>query len=521
MATLKRKKVSAPPLVSVSAYPGGPVRIAPLYAVLKQIERYSDKMLRAQAQHLLMQVVEQETTDPATVISRLDFHLRGSELPEALDIMESAVQAYPDNAAVIRACARVLEQAELPERAAELLEYSIPRCNDSVLLLKSLGQIYKSQGKRDLAKDACERAFAAGGEADPFIFFLLCEVSTNEDFKQHLPTVNKLLEIPDLSNRERGVLHFSLAYYYRSLDTEHYFENLHRANALLAEDHALFIDRMNRLLANVKKNFTNEMIANTSRERSNGSYNPIFIAGLPRSGTTLLEQILASHSSLVAAGETGAIRYARARAELDVGANPDPNPLFSAEGAAPDFLRGIVEHFCNHSLISRLLPGRLIEKSTDNWEQLGLILLAFPRAKILHLRRDPMDTILSSYHQCFSGGFDHRFHLEALARYTLYFDEFMQFWTELFPNRIFQIDYEQLVTEPERHIEEILSFLDLEFEPGMLLFHERVDRVRTASTLQVRRAINADSIGKWRQYRDHLEPATSIVLSQLVDTQDA
>ena len=520
MPPLNKKKVSAPPLVSVSQYPGGPVRVAPLYAVLKQIEDYSSKMLRPQARHLLAQLVECEAANPATVISQIDFHLRGSELPEALDIVANAVEIHPDNAAVIRACARALEQAERVDAAIELLERSLPRCDDSVLLLKSLGQIYKSQGKRDLAREVCERAFAAGGEADPFVYFLLCEVSENEDFRQYLPAVYKLLETPDLDKRERGVLHFSLAYHYQSLDTQLYFENLHRANALFAEDHTPFIGRMDRLLADHKKTFTPDSIANTGVKRSDDSGDHIFIAGLPRSGTTLLEQILASHSTLVAAGETGAVRYARVRAEQDAGANPDANPLFSTEGAAPEFLGDIRRHFCNHSLISSLLPGRLVEKSTDNWEQLGLILLAFPQAKILHLRRDPLDTILSSYHQCFSGGFDHRFHLEALARYTLYFDEFMGFWSELFPDRIFQVDYERLVTEPERQTEDILSFLELKFEADMLSFHEQVNRVRTASTLQVRRAINTDSIGKWRQYRDHLEPATSIVLSQLAAAKD-
>ena len=106
---------------------------------------------------------------------------------------------------------------------------------------------------------------------------------------------------------------------------------------------------------------------------------------------------------------------------------------------------------------------------------------------------------------------DYLFNLEALARYTQLFDEFMQHWLPLFPGQIITLAYEDLVTDPGREITRILAFLGLDFEPGVLSFHERVDRIRTASALQVRKPVRRDSIGRWRPFAKDLEPATSML----------
>lgn len=511
---IMRRKVSAPPMVSVSQHPGGPVRAAPLYAVLRQVEDYTDRMQRSRARHLLEQAVAQAAGDPTTVVARLDFLQKGSELTEALGIAADAARAHPDNAAVIWACVRVLDRADLVERALALLEESIPRCGNSVLLLKGLGQIYKSQGRTDLAREVCNTALASGGDTDPFVYYLLSEVCDPPDFEQYLPAVENLLGQPDLPKRERGVLHFALAYHYQSLDAARYFDNLHKGNALLALDPEPFMANMERLLADHKRNYTARFVADHQPQPSTTTHRHVFIAGLPRSGTTLLEQLLGSHSRLVAAGESGAFGYARMRSGQEVPSHPAADPAGQSPEAVRAFLAGLGEHFCGHPLIAPLLPCRLVEKSIDNWEHLGLMLLAFPQARCLHLRRDPLDTILSNYHQCFSVGFDHLFQLEALARYVQLFDEFMSFWAGLFPDRILPVSYETLVTEPEQELRRVLAFLELDYEPGLLSFHERVSRVSTASTLQVRQPIRSTSVGRWRQYRDQLEPATSMVLSR-------
>ena len=235
------------------------------------------------------------------------------------------------------------------------------------------------------------------------------------------------------------------------------------------------------------------------------SERPIFIVGMPRSGTTLVEHILATHPKVFGAGELPDI-CAIVRTLTN---HFDPSPRYPlCMALAPQ--EAIVGYA--NSYLERLTqlagdtPARVVDKHPLNFLYLGFIFTAFPNAKIVHLQRDARDTCLSCFQQNFTNGVTFSFDLLNLGAFYRLYQRLMTHWSDYRPEQLFHLQYESLTTDPETHIRSLLDFCGLDWEPNCLAFHRTQRTVQTASANQVRQPLYRTSVGRWKRYKTNLEP---------------
>jgi hypothetical protein len=233
---------------------------------------------------------------------------------------------------------------------------------------------------------------------------------------------------------------------------------------------------------------------------------PIFIIGMPRTGTTLVERLLGSHSQVCAAGELNefALELVRLARQL-----PGPTPTsrldFVAATAGLDF-RALGEGYVRRTRAMRDDRPFFIDKLPFNFLYAGLIHLALPRAKIISLRRHPLDTCYAVYKQLFKDAYPFSYDLDELGRYYIAYDELMRHWHSVMPGVIHTVAYEALVADLEGETRRLLDHCGLAWEEACLHFHRNSRASTTASAVQVRQPIYDTSIGKWRHYARQLEP---------------
>jgi len=237
---------------------------------------------------------------------------------------------------------------------------------------------------------------------------------------------------------------------------------------------------------------------------AHGSERPIFIVGMPRSGTSLVEQILASHPQVFGAGELEDMRYIAA----------DVCGALASTLSYPACVRQLTAEACDR-LAARYLERLALvspdaryvtDKMTLNFLHLGLIALLFPRARIIHCLRAPLDTCLSCYFHDFSGYHPHTYRLEDLGFYYRNYRRLMSHWQDVLPMPMLSVSYEALVQDQEGVTREMLNFCDLEWDERCMRFYESRRAVNTLSYNQVRKPIYAGSIEHWRHYEAYLEP---------------
>jgi tetratricopeptide (TPR) repeat protein len=233
---------------------------------------------------------------------------------------------------------------------------------------------------------------------------------------------------------------------------------------------------------------------------------PIFIVGLPRSGSTLLEQILASHSEVEGTHELPDIL--RFVGELQ-GREPDDSdpryPKVLRELAASEFAR-MGEKYIANTRIYRTSKARFIDKMPNNFRHVGLIHLILPNAKIIDARREPMACCFSNFKQLFAAGQEFTYGIEDIARYYRSYVELMGHWDEVLPGKVLHVQYEQVVEDLEGEVRRILEFCGLDFDPACLEFYKTERSIRTASSEQVRQPIFKAGVDQWRSYEAWLEP---------------
>jgi hypothetical protein len=230
---------------------------------------------------------------------------------------------------------------------------------------------------------------------------------------------------------------------------------------------------------------------------------PVFIVGMPRSGTTLVEQILSRHPQVFGAGELRDVdRLAEALTAPVEAVGGDSNVLAAL---ARQKGRDLAERHLHR--LTRLGGAalRVIDKLPINFLHLGLIATLFPRARVLHCRRDRLDTCLSCYVQYFHA-LNFTWDLEDLGKYHREYERLMAHWRTALPLRLLDVSYEELVSDQEAVSHRMIAFCGLDWDERCLAFHENPRPVHTMSMLQVRRPMYASSVGRWRRYEKQLEP---------------
>ncbi len=233
---------------------------------------------------------------------------------------------------------------------------------------------------------------------------------------------------------------------------------------------------------------------------------PIFVVGLPRAGSTLIEQILASHSMVEGTKELADIP--RLVLHLNGRESDDSKPRYPAvlgELGAAEWRR-LGEKFITDTRVYRRGKPFFIDKMPNNFRHLGLIHLILPNAKIIDARREPMACCFSNFKQLFASGQEFTYSLEDIGRYYRGYLELMEHWDAVLPGKILRVQHEDVVRDLEGNVRRILEFCDLAFEPQCLEFYKTERSVRTASSEQVRRPIFTEGLDQWRNFEPWLGP---------------
>ena len=234
---------------------------------------------------------------------------------------------------------------------------------------------------------------------------------------------------------------------------------------------------------------------NFLKNNKTDNFIPIFILGMPRSGTSLLEQMLSSHSKIHGLGEKGILQNIVEGIDY-----PSDISDFNIEHLTT--LRNL---YINRS--KNLIPDNktiITDKLPHNFLYIGLIKQLLPECKIIHIQRNKMDNCFSIYSKLFVGKMDWHFNWPSTLKYYEFYDNLMKFWNQSFSDEIYNIQYEDIIYNSEKTINNLLSFCDLDFEKECLNFVKNKRPVFTASALAVRENINSESIGKWNNYKDHI-----------------
>ena len=420
----------------------------------------------------------------------------------AIAMLRRAHALEPDNRTAELALIDALQIGEQVEEAERLAEKMYAREPDSVRAMVQLGNVRVVLGKRESAVELARKAFKLEPESAGALS-LLAETDSDIDDESLLARIEDLLSDDSRhAFRHRIGLNFSAARLCEKLGRhEQAFGHYVAGNAARHEqleqldkayDGKRFEESVDRLIAA----FGPERFGNTG---GSPSELPVFIVGMPRSGTSLTEQILASHPRAVGAGELGEIgqinRWLRNRHGY-----PEKLPREQLKEAA----KGYLTH------VGRIGKGvaRVTDKMPGNFNSLGLITSMFPKARIIHTRRNPMDNSLSCFAQNFrADGLSWSTDLEDLAHQSCHYHRLMDHWRAVLPpGRMLEIDYEETVADFEGQARRIVEFIGLEWDDACLRFYETERAVVTASRSQVRQPIYKSSVGRWKRYGDGVTP---------------
>jgi predicted Zn-dependent protease len=396
-------------------------------------------------------------------------------------------------------CSRLMRQSD-----ALVAFREAARLNpNEVRLPLSIGHLYKTLGQRR----ECEQAYKACLDLDPSFaeaYWSLADLKNYVFSDTEIAAMHGLVKGDGGDDTDQAQLHFALGRAFEHKKNyaaafAHYSTGNARRRKTVPFDIQLFEDKTQR----VRKCFDAEFFA----ERTNAGYDdpaPIFIVGLPRSGSTLVEQILASHSSV-----EGTFELPNVLAIVRQFDHADPE-----HDAYPENVRAVpLEQFAGlgRRYIAETKPIRsgrahFIDKMPNNFSHVGLIHAMLPRAIVVDVRRHPMDACFSTYKQYFAEGQSFSYDLEILGRYYRCYLSLMDHWDENLPGRVLHLRYEELVHDPETSIRRLLTHCRLKFEPACLAFHQTKRAVRTASAEQVRQPIYTTGVGYWKHFESELEP---------------
>ncbi|XXK35466.1 tetratricopeptide repeat protein [Rhodobacteraceae bacterium nBUS_22] len=458
---------------------------------------------------------------------------------EAVSILSTGVQIDPNNAEIHNNLANIFKnQGKLTaaiksyERAIDLnpnradffsnlgsslrenykFEEAIRSYNKAIELDDSFGDAKYNKAvalinmnlreeAKDLLHDVLERS--------PRLFEAYRTLTLIEKISLDSPIFSKIKELmgsEKINNEEMSQLYFALAKIYEDADRlQDSFEHLCKGNSLIKETFGYDIVKHRLLVDNLKK----------AQSRLNGNWLPkgtnfektipIFIIGMPRSGTTLVEQIISNHSRVHGAGELSLIR--------DLGHN------LAVGNIAPssEVIKNIREAY--FAKITELTSGEkwLVDKMPQNFLYVPIILAAFPEAKIIHVQRNPVATCWSNFKQYFTSRImDYSLDLTDTLEYFKLYKNITKCWHDIYNNKIYSISYEKLTENAEREIKNLLKFIELDFEPKCLT-PERNDRVvMTASQTQIRKPIYSGSSQNWKKFEPFIERAFDEIINNNV-----
>jgi tetratricopeptide (TPR) repeat protein len=408
---------------------------------------------------------------------------------QVLAITPSYVEAYNNLGNAMRMLGKVDEAIASYHQALAIKP-------DHASAFNNLGNALRERGSLEEARTACEKAIELA-PGNPMYHHSLAISKRFAPGDEQLATMERIAsDAESLPTEDRIYLHFALAKAYDDIGNyEQCFNHLLQGNALKRQEIAYDEAYVRRYFARITEVFTPSLIRD-KRGLGESSSVPIFIVGMARSGTSLIEQILASHPKVFGAGELENLASSVA--------TPFPDVVSSL---GEQELREIGAKYVAE--IRQLAPNaeRIIDKMPANYRFAGLIHLVLPNARIIHVYRDPLDTCFSCFSKLFVGEQRYTYDLGELGRYYRAYEKLMEHWRRVLPPGVMlEVQYEQLTADLEGEARRLVAHCGLEWDAACLSFHETERPVRTASAQQVRRPIYRSSIGRWRPYARQLRP---------------
>ena len=413
---------------------------------------------------------------------------------EAEKAYKEAIILKPNFANAYNNLGNVLETLGKLNEAEKYYKKAISLKPDFAEAYNNIGALFEKNGQLEDAKIAFENAI----KIDPLTTNAhrqLCLLKKFESYDEQYSILKKLNVNKSLSDQQLCNINFSLAKIYEDLENfKDAFKCYNKGNSLqkkllkynIQQDIELF-NKIKLVYTKIKKNIPHI-------DRSKQDLIPIFIVGMPRSGTTLLEQIISSHSKVTGLGEL---------------------PFISQFGSS------IINHFSKYSpetiiefrknyfeKVKNLSSDNLFftDKMPQNFRYIGFILAIFPEAKILHIKRDPAAVCWANYKQWFrSKELSYSYSISDIIRYFKLYEDMMQFWEKSFKNLIYQINYEDLTNDPINITKNLIQHLDLAWEEKCLYPEKNKRIVSTASNIQIRKKIYKGSSEQWKKYRPFLD----------------
>lgn len=465
-----------------------------------RLGRYGD------AENLLRRALELAPGFTAARANLATVLYRQNRPAEAIEMLDSLLDGEPANPAHQNLKAAALGRIGGYEEAIALYAQVLARFPDQPKVWMSYGHVLKTVGRQSDSIAAYRRAIEQApslGEA----WWSLANLKTVILGRDDVAAMEAALQAPGLAEEDRFHLHFALG---KALEDEgeaerafaHYAEGNRRRRAMIDYDP----DETDRHVERSIALFTPAFFA--GREGMGcAARDPIFILGMPRAGSTLIEQILASHSRVEGTQELPDIaalarRLGGRKLKSDETAYPESLAALSAEE-----LRALGEDYLDRTRIQRKSDRPLfIDKMPNNWAHVGFIHLILPNARIVDARRHPLACTFSNFKQHFARGQGFAYDQAELGRYYRAYVKLMGHFDSVLPGRVHRVIYERMIEDPEAEVRRLLDSLGLPFEQACLRFYENERAVRTASSEQVRQPINREGLDQWRPYEPWLGP---------------
>ena len=437
-------------------------------------------------------------------------------------------------------------------QAAKLLKKYQSACQHSPMYCHKAGEVYRRLGLHDLAYPLFKRALDLQPEIDRFKASFAAAATLIGDIdgaeqclrallekypahqrhhnelaklkrardRAHLDQMVGLLESGRKSDDQCIFLLYAIAKELEDLtqwgDAFEYYSRAGKAAASVAKRSGYRVETDIELMQSVIECCSESWLqlpdpVSSGVEDIESLAKPIFVVGLPRTGTTLVERILSSHSQIESVDESFflpiAIKQLIADPSTAVTAPLTPHDIERA--CLLDFTQ-LAERYID--LVRYRLTDRpyFVEKYPFNFLYLGFIAKAFPQARIVYLHRDPMDACFAMYKQSY---FQFAYELDGLAKYYVAYNQLQQHWQSVLGDRLVNVQYETLVQDPESQIPKLLTAMSLDVEPACLNFHANQTASATASSVQIREKMHTRSVGKWRHWRDQLAPLEDALLN--------
>ena len=494
-----------------------------------------------EAEHLLSKYLEQRVGDASALFLLAETALKLGRKERALDLLARCVAAEPGYEAARLVYANTLYQLNRLEEALAELEHLLgadphnilyldlkaaalgasARHRDAMLCRRQIvtrhanapelwvkyGKALSGIGEREEGADAFRRAIALNPSCGS-AWWALADLKTWRFSDAEIAAMESALARAGAN--DRMYLHFALGSAHG--DTKAYaksFDHIARANAMKRPTIRYDADWLSAQVASCKRLFTREFL---ERHACSGAVStaPIFVVGLQRAGSTLVEQILGSHSSIEAAGELPDITLLVENLAGTAGLNGGP-PYPDAVAMLDDgSLRQFGENYLKTTRVRRPLNRPFfVDKNPYNFLHLGLIRLILPGARIVDVRRHPLACCWSNFSAHYESGALFAYRLGELGRAYADYVELMAHYDSVLPGRIIRVIYEDLVADPDAEIRRLLAQLELPFEPACLTFHTNARAMNSVSAEQVRKPIFRESIDRWRNYEPWLAPLKS------------